>query len=98
MAISPERLDQILPKLACPRCRGALHRTSGRLACGECDARYTIQKDRPVLIDGATEAPRVMPETHMSNQPPKEFTDWVKDTLEIEDVPFLRIIAAIVGV
>ena len=28
----------------------------------------------------------------------EEFTDWVKDTLEIEDVPYLRIIAAIVGV
>ena len=27
-----------------------------------------------------------------------EFTSWVKDTLEIEDVPYLRIIAAIVGV
>lgn len=28
----------------------------------------------------------------------EEFTEWVKDTLEIEDVPYLRIIAAIVGV
>lgn len=28
----------------------------------------------------------------------EEFTSWVKDTLEIEDVPYLRIIAAIVGV
>lgn len=28
----------------------------------------------------------------------EEFTDWVKDTLEIADAPFLRIIAAIVGV
>lgn len=28
----------------------------------------------------------------------EEFTDWVKDTLEIEDVPYLCIIAAIVGV
>ncbi len=27
-----------------------------------------------------------------------EFTEWVTDTLEIEDNPYLRIIAAVVGV
>lgn len=77
MAISSDRLDQILPKLACPRCRGALHRDARRLTCVGCEARFPIQNERPILIDGATEAPRVMPETHLSNQPPTEFTDWV---------------------
>jgi SAM-dependent methyltransferase len=77
MAIDPGRLDQILPRLACPRCLGSLVRSSGGLSCGSCESRYAIQHDRPVLVADPAGPPRVMPEAHVSNQPPPEFMDWV---------------------
>ncbi|MDR3622072.1 MAG: methyltransferase domain-containing protein [Paludisphaera borealis] len=77
MAIDSERLDQILPKLACPRCLGSLGRSDGGLTCKACAARYPIHQDRPVLIEDPAGPPRVMSEAHLSNQPPSEFVDWV---------------------
>lgn len=77
MSSSAERLDQILPLLACPRCLNSLERSDKRLRCEGCGSKYSILRDRPALFANALASPRIMPESHLSNQPPGEFLDWV---------------------
>jgi len=79
MSSSAGRPSQILPLLACPRCLNPLGLSAGELSCRGCDARYAMVRDRPVLLEDASVEPRVMPENHLSNQPPPEFLDWVAD-------------------
>lgn len=77
MPSSAERLDQILPLLACPRCVNPLERRARKLRCRGCGAGYSILGDRPALFGDPAVSPRIMPEDHLSNQPPWEFLDWV---------------------
>lgn len=74
----PDRLGRILPKLACPACRGPLSRKAEALECPACDARRKIRDGRAVLLPDPDASPRVMPESHLSNQPPHDFLDWVE--------------------
>jgi uncharacterized protein YbaR (Trm112 family) len=46
------KLDALLPRLVCPRCRGPLlHREQeSALDCPACSLRYPIEGDIPVLM------------------------------------------------
>ncbi len=73
-----DRLGRILPMLACPVCRGPLRRDGEALECACCATRRTIRGGRAVLLPDPAASPRVMPESHVSNQPPHDFLDWVE--------------------
>ncbi len=69
------RLETLLPLLACPACRGALRPKGPSLSCSGCQNRYPIHAGRPAFLPG-NNAPRIMPDEHISNQPPAEIIDW----------------------
>ena len=71
------RLETLLPLLACPACRVALRTEGESLHCSGCAAHYPIHAGRPVFLPGPDATPRVMPIGHLSNQPPREFLDWM---------------------
>src|SRR4051794_16401577 len=70
------RLEMLLPLMACPACRGAVHQRSHALHCDDCEARFPIHAGRPAFLPGDP-PPRVMPAEHISNQPPRELHDWM---------------------
>ncbi|MHC5542990.1 methyltransferase domain-containing protein [Singulisphaera rosea] len=71
------RLETLLPLLACPTCREALRLEHEQLACSGCNTQFPIFEDRPSFLPDAGNPPRVMPEGHISNQPPRNILDWM---------------------
>ena len=44
--------DELLEKLACPKCKGELEyqKEKNRLVCGKCKLSYRVVEDIPVLL------------------------------------------------
>lgn len=76
MIAAPPRLERFLPLLACPACHGSLNLRGERLTCTACGARYDLNSGRPVFLSEPAPV-KVMPEGHLSNQPPAEVLDWL---------------------
>ena len=53
----PDRLQRVLPLLACPRCRGALQLVSAQLLCGGCGAQHPIKNCVPILLPAGVADP-----------------------------------------
>src|SRR5690242_17264758 len=74
--VSPSRVEQLLPFLACPRCHSALDFRGEALTCPACPTDYRLQDGRPVFLPDSSPV-RIMPTSHLSNQPPPDILDWL---------------------
>lgn len=73
-AVAPSRLHEFLELFACPACREPLRLHDRGLTCGGCAAQFPLRDGRPVFLENPDQV-RVMPATHLSNQPPREVLD-----------------------
>src|SRR5205085_2416695 len=73
-ATAGSRLHEFLGLLACPACVGPLRLHHRGLTCDACRAEFPVREGRPVFLD-EPDLVRVMPATHLSNQPPREVLD-----------------------
>ncbi len=62
-----DRLQRLLPILACPTCRGPLEPMTDALRCSACSRNFPIVEGRPTFLPGLGERPRVMPADKISN-------------------------------
>jgi SAM-dependent methyltransferase len=75
--IASDRLENALRFAACPDCRGELQRARKALSCVACGRRYPLVDGRPVFL-GDPSSVKVMPASHLSNQPPDHVAAWLR--------------------
>jgi SAM-dependent methyltransferase len=75
--LPPDRLETVLRFTACPDCRGLLERGRKALHCAACGRKFLLVAGRPVFLADRSSL-KVMPDTHLSNQPPPEVAAWLR--------------------
>ena len=75
--VSSDRLENVLRFAACPDCRASLKRARKALHCSACGRKFPLVGARPVFLADPSSL-KIMPETHLSNQPPPEVAAWLR--------------------
>jgi SAM-dependent methyltransferase len=75
--VSPDRLENVLRFAACPVCHGSLRRERKALGCELCGRAVPLVRGRPVFLADPSSV-KVMPEGHLSNQPPADVAAWLR--------------------
>jgi len=76
--VSPDRLENVLRFAVCPACRGPLQRRRKALDCAACGRAFPLVVGRPVFLADPSTV-KVMPEGHLSNQPPSGVAAWLRE-------------------